>query len=1113
MKKRSFSFLLFFLFPTLLSLPVISHAQSALDGFNPSVNNGIVRCLAVQADGKILIGGSFTSVGTVPVTRNRIARLNADGSLDTGFNPNANNDVDSIAVQTDGKILIGGFFTTIGGQGRNRIARLNSDGSLDPGFDPNANSSVFSIVVQPDAKILIGGNFTTVGTVPVTRNRIARLNPDGNLDTEFAPDADAMVRSIALQPDGKILLGGYFGTVGNQPRNRIARLNPNGSLDPGFNISANGGVLSIALQPDGKILIGGEFGTIGAVTRTRVARLHSDGGLDTGFDPDMDLSIDIVVFSVVLQVDGKILIGGYFNSIGGVTRNRIARLNRNGTLDLDFAPAANNGVQAIAIQADEKILIGGEFTNTALTTRNRIARIYPDGSLDRDFNPNANNWVHTIAVQPDGKTLIGGDFTTVTGQSRPHMTRVYPDGSLDPTFFPDPNDFVHTIAAQPDGKTLIAGRFTALGPVTENSPARLLNESGSLDSGFNRDVNPDNYIFSILLQPDNKILVGGAFSNICGQPRNRVARLNSDGTLDTTFVDPNVEGNTVYAIVLQPDGKILVGGQYTSVGGQPRNNIARLNADGTVDMTFNPHADYSVQSIALQPDGRILVGGNFITIDGQPRSKFARLNANGTLDTGFADPNANNDVRSIALQTDGKIIVGGIFTTIGGETRNRIARFHPNGTLDTAFNLSVVGTWGFRSIALQSDGKVLVGGDFTAVGGQTRNYIARLTNTSAALQELSISSNGGTLTWRRGQASPEVSRVTFEHSSDGLAWESLGNGTRISGGWQLAGFSLPRNQNHYVRARGHAASGNYNGSGSLFESVRMIYIKPIFGIADYNGDAATDVAAFHLASDQFFSDYSGNMGQYGWGGSDCYPLLWDYDGNGATNVSVYHIPSNQWFVRGVPGDNLGQLGWGADEAAPVPGDYDGDGWADEAFYHWPTNRWFIKWGDGSVDSYSFGWGGADCVPIAADYDGDGAVEMILYHIPSNQWFVYGFGELGQFGWNGEECIPVPGDWDGDGRTEIGIYHVPSNSWFWRDQDGTDHFLGQYGWGGMESFPIPGDYNGDGALERAFYRPAENRWFIEGRSEFVWGWGGQDFMPVTSQISVYNWYRFVLGRFQ
>jgi uncharacterized delta-60 repeat protein len=147
--------------------------QSALDGFDPNAN-GTVRVVVVQPDGKILIGGDFTTLspnGGAAVTRNRIARLNPDGTLDTAFNPNANSNVLSIAVQADGKILAGGFFSSIGGQTRHDIARLDPTTGLADSFDPNANQNVDSIAVQADGKILAGGIFTSIGGQ--TRNRIA----------------------------------------------------------------------------------------------------------------------------------------------------------------------------------------------------------------------------------------------------------------------------------------------------------------------------------------------------------------------------------------------------------------------------------------------------------------------------------------------------------------------------------------------------------------------------------------------------------------------------------------------------------------------------------------------------------------------------------------------------------------------------------------------------------------------------------------------------------------------------------------------------------------------------------------------------------------------------
>ena len=268
-----------------------------------------------------------------------------------------------------------------------------------------------------------------------------------------------------------------------------------------------------------------------------------------------------------------------------------------------------------------------------------------------------------------------------------------------------------------------------------------------------------------------------------------------------------------------------MGGSFNSIGGVTRYNLARLNTDGTLDTGFDPNVNGPVSSISVQSDGKVLAGGFFTTVGGVARNNIARLNADGTFDMYF-NPSTNNYVNSIVLQSDGRILVGGNFTTVGGVARNRIARLYADGTLDSTFDPSADNS--VYSIAVQSDGKILAGGSFTSIGGQARNRIARLTNTGAALQELSASSNGSAVTWTRGQASPEVWRVTFEHSPDGVAWSSLGNATRISGGWQLTGLSLPFKQNHYVRARGYAAGGYCNASGSLVESIRVFYLSPLF---------------------------------------------------------------------------------------------------------------------------------------------------------------------------------------------------------------------------------------------------------------------------------------------
>ncbi len=352
--------------------------------------------------------------------------------MDNGFNPNANNFVYGVAVQADGKILLGGSFTTVGGTGRNRIARLNADGTLDPGFNPNADDSVYSVAMQADGKILLGGYFNTVGGT--ARNRIARVNANGTLDSGFNPNVNNFVYSVAVQTNGQILLGGNFISVGGVTRYNIARVNANGTLDPGFNPNANGNVWSVAVQADGKILLGGSFTNVGGAMRSRIARVNADGTLDLGFNPNANN----VVNSVALQADGKILLGGNFSTVGGIQHNCIARLNADGTPDSGFTPNASNSVSSVAVQADGKILLGGSFTNVCGTARSRIARLNADGTLDPDFNPpNPNSTVYSVALQADGKILLGGGFTTVGATTRNRIARLLNDPATQTLTVPD----------------------------------------------------------------------------------------------------------------------------------------------------------------------------------------------------------------------------------------------------------------------------------------------------------------------------------------------------------------------------------------------------------------------------------------------------------------------------------------------------------------------------------------------------------------------------------------------------------------------------------------------------------------------------------------------------
>ena len=353
-------------------------AQAAVDNtgqrdpsFTPLVLNSAVSSVAVLSDGKYLIGGSFTDAGGAPGT-DFVARLKSSGLRDATFAPpTLNNEVYSVAALSDGKYLIGGYFTNVGGDpGTDFVARLNSNGTRDTSFTPPPlNDNVRSVAGLPDGKYLIGGYFTDAGGDPGT-DFVARLNSNGTRDTTFIPPTlYNVVSSVAVLPDGKYLIGGAFTDVGDDPNtDKVARLNSNGTRDTTFTPpTLIGGVFSVAVLPDGKYLIGGSFTDVGGDPGTDfVARLNSNGTRDTTFTPS---TLNNQVMSMALLPDGKYLIGGDFDDVGGDNgTDKVARLNSNGTRDITFTPPTlstmgPNAVSSVAVLPDGKYLIGGSFTN------------------------------------------------------------------------------------------------------------------------------------------------------------------------------------------------------------------------------------------------------------------------------------------------------------------------------------------------------------------------------------------------------------------------------------------------------------------------------------------------------------------------------------------------------------------------------------------------------------------------------------------------------------------------------------------------------------------------------------------------------------------------------
>lgn len=393
MKKFLFSIQIFFI----LSTTAIAQTILIDNSFDPGIGpDQYVLSVNTQNDGKILVGGLFDQFNNGPALGVSAVRLNADGSLDNSFQTDASEvggTVYKTFVLSDGKILCVGPTRIAWPINNSGVIRLNADGSLDESFDMGGagfNNAVIDGVLQPDGKLIVCGSFTQFNASPLSR--IARLNSDGSLDNTFNPgsgfDFDPQV--LALQSDGKILVGGLFEEFNGIERNHLVRLNSDGTLDSSFDPGNQftDEIRAIAIQADGKILVGGNLidNFPSGVIRPRIKRLLTDGTNDVSFNPAN--GFDAVPNSFIIQPDGKIIVGGDFTQYNGEEIRGIARLNVDGTLDNTFDPGngfqstSNPGlsfVDALALQPDGKILAVGNFQSYDGTPRNKIARLIGDG--------------------------------------------------------------------------------------------------------------------------------------------------------------------------------------------------------------------------------------------------------------------------------------------------------------------------------------------------------------------------------------------------------------------------------------------------------------------------------------------------------------------------------------------------------------------------------------------------------------------------------------------------------------------------------------------------------------------------------------------------------------
>ena len=834
------------------------HTNGTVDaGFNANVSGGGVRSILPDAMGNIIIGGGFSSVNSVE--RRSLARLLSDGNLDNSFVAGANGSVNALLRGEDDSIIIGGYFSEIyeGSLAlpRNHITRLTPTGVDDGAFAPTnrgPNDRIWTMVRQPDGKVLVGGMFSTFDGLP--SGPVVRLNADSSVDPSFSMSTDysAGIR-IVLQPDGKMIIVGSFSTVNGQPRQFVARLDSTGSLDPEFdsNLSWTGGYIhGVALDSAGRLYAAGSFTEINGLHRSRVIRLHPDGQLDTGFN--IGDAPGNSVFSVATDAHDDLLAASGFagtarphtlirvrggasavsapvtvkpltnitlaagkqlvlsvDATGGPTlafhwqkdgvpfaeyrashtinytvpadagSYRVVVSNALGTATSEAEVTVQSAPPDIIRQPTNQIAYIGQrisffgiatgvpqpgfqwqlngvnivgATNTLLVLSNLTLAhagdyrfvatnvvgatssvgqltVFPAktnaGAVDLDFKPSigsSNGSILAGTFQPDGKLILIGNGAF------PRVRRYLADGSPDPSFNASwtENRAIECLALQADGKIVIGGSFTdTFDPVVRN--VARLHSDGTIDTSFNVAMELDT-VRRIIVQPDGKILFA-ADAQFPSQVF--LGRLLPDGQPDLNFrqqTRTNPNGSllgTIYCddLLLQHDGKIVVAGTAGSLG------VRRFLAHGAPDMTFsrnNQGLFWSRHRLALRNDGRIVVGG----ITGETNRTLQLLHVDGSVDTNFM-PEVRRSILAMAVQPDGKILIGGVFDNIQGVPRARMARLHADGSLDETYDIGDYPPGPgpsqlISAILLDSNCAAMVLGDFVEFNRYERPGLVRL---------------------------------------------------------------------------------------------------------------------------------------------------------------------------------------------------------------------------------------------------------------------------------------------------------------------------------------------------------------------------------------------------
>ncbi len=707
---------------------------AAIDSLTVTAPNatGIVYA-TVRSGSTLFLGGTFTYVGGV--ARNRLASIDVATDTVNAWDPNLNNAVNALALDSAGaNLLVGGVFTTVnGGTTRNRLASFPVASSTTNAWNPNPNNTVNALAVD-GTTVYVGGSFTTVGGVG--RNRAAAYDTTTSALTAWNPNASSTVTVILPSPVG-VYLGGDFATVGGLTRTRLASVDGTTGGLHAWSPAANGLVRSLAVDSsDGTVIIGGAFSTLGGAIRHKLGSV-SAAGVVTAWNPSLPSTAGTDVWS--LRLDGDVIYaGGAFTTVAGaaLTRNRLAAWDRMSGALIDWSPNVSGPIYSISGSGAE-VTVAGAFTSSDLYVTGSWARYSGVPAVQtpttvgsaRLFTGSTVPNVYALVV--DGNTaFLAGDFVAAGGAPHRRLAKVDLAAGAVTSWSGGTDAPVRSLAYDTAGGVLYSGGdfVIANGTISRNRLAAFDATTAALTSFA---PSATNVVRALALDSSNGTLyVGGDFNgagSLGGATRNRIGAI-AIGTGSVTAFDPNANGAVRAIAVDAVSGVVYFGGDFTQLVGSTvaRNRLAAAAVSTGVPTAFDPNVAGVVRAIALDATAStVFVGGDFVTVNGAAtRNRLAALSTSTGVATAW-NPNLNGAVYAIVTEPGGnRVYVGGAFTTVGGVVRNRLASIDLGSGSASTWNPNANNV--VQGVALDvATKRVVAGGVFTTMGGAGRVAFAR----------------------------------------------------------------------------------------------------------------------------------------------------------------------------------------------------------------------------------------------------------------------------------------------------------------------------------------------------------------------------------------------------